>query len=200
MSGIVASPEKADAQYIIGATATVTVSQNTITPGEPVIITIQYLDEDGNPIPGAVIHFTIIAGPPGAAVGSRTVAKVTDADGIATANLRTAEGETGNVILQMSDDAGNILGTTVVRIVASQPTTPSQPGPSTGPSTSNGGPSTGPSGNIVPPNTGDAGLLGSTSIDPVGPASLVLFVVLLTLAMHIQSRPATEGEVGSADN
>lgn len=193
MSGVFTSPQKADAQYIVGPIIILSVSQNTTTPGGEVIVTAQYVDEDGNPIPGAIIHFTIVAGPPGAFVGSRTIAKTTDAHGMASATLHTVEGETGSVILQVTNDAGDVISTTVVRIVGPGAAAPSGPSPAQPIA-----PTGGVGGSIVPPNTGSAGLLDNR-VDPIGPAGLLLVAVMLTLAVHFQSRPAPEGEAGKAD-
>jgi hypothetical protein len=132
----------AAAQYPIptgNTTLTSEVVVASIFDSFPIICTV--LSVSGAPVPGAECTFTIELEPGGiegdAAVGSKTITKLTDANGVATTILRT--GSTPGQLI-VSATSGTKRSVTVITVGGAS-----------------GGPPAAPV--VIPPSTGDGGLV-----------------------------------------
>jgi hypothetical protein len=119
-------------------------SQTTAAPGESVLLTCTVLGPNGAPVANEPCTFTIVSQPGNdAAVGSTTVTKLTDAQGIATTNLYV--GSTPGVVVV--DITASGMSSSVLVVVDGAAPAPPQ-GPIDG----------GTGGGIQPPSTGSGGL------------------------------------------
>jgi hypothetical protein len=163
--------------------ASLSAAAPTVAVGGSTTLSTQILDQFGAPIVGVDVVFTI-ASEPGtdAALGSKTVTKVTDARGIATANLMV--GSTPGVIV-ITSTAGVTTTSTLVQVAsgsvaAPAPGAPVQPLP--------------PASIILPPNTGEAGWV--TSADEAG-APVLPFIVAGSLTVLLLLTAAARRRQGS---
>jgi len=119
--------------------ATITAGAVTAPVNGQVPLTCTLRDASGAPIANAECTFTIESQPGNdAAVGSTTITKITDANGVATTTLRT--GSTPGQIV-VSATSGNFRSVTVVTVTGATA----------------GGPPAAPI--VSPPSTGDGGLI-----------------------------------------
>jgi hypothetical protein len=137
-------PQTSNAQYPPPTGSVTALSSSTSAdPGEDVTLVCQLQDVQGQPIAGEDCTFTIESEPgDDAAVGSKVVTKITNAQGIATTNLYT--GSTPGVIV-VSMTAGEMVSTVVVEVLG-ETSPPAAPVEGT---------------TISPPSTGDGGLAGN---------------------------------------
>jgi hypothetical protein len=120
-----------------GGSVTLTSAAITATINGQVPLTCTLVDGAGAPIVDAPCTFTIESQPgTDAAVGSLTITKTTDANGVATTILRT--GTTPGQIV-VSATSGTFRSVTVVTVTGSAAAPPASP--------------------VVPPSTGDGGLI-----------------------------------------
>ena len=111
------------------------VDNATPSKGSSTNITSQALDLAGKPVPGGLITFSIVSEPGNdAAVGSKTISKVSDAFGLATISLYAGTTD-GVIVIEVL--AGELRSTVLVNV--------GTPPPLAAPV-------------VRPPSTGDAGL------------------------------------------
>ena len=116
----------------------------TTSPGDTTILSCSVVGPDGTPVPNVPCTFTITSqSGDDAAVGSLSVTKLTDSQGIATAELYV--GTTPGVIVVEAESGGSVSSV----LVMVEGETPSPP--------------QAPIGEIQPPATGSGGLLGQRS-------------------------------------
>lgn len=121
-----------------GGSVTLTSSAVSAAVGGQTLLTCTLRDGAGAPIVNAACTFTIESQPgTDAAVGSTTITKMTDANGVATTTLRT--GSTPGQIV-VSATSGTFRSVTVVAVGGSAAAPPAAPV-------------------VVPPSTGDGGLI-----------------------------------------
>lgn len=124
-----------------GGSVTLTTSAVSAPVGGQTILTCTLRDATGAPIVGAQCTFNIESEPGGpngdAAVGSKVITKITDANGVATTTLRTGS-TPGQVVV--SATSGSFRSVTVVTVGGSAAAPPAAPV-------------------VVPPSTGDGGLI-----------------------------------------
>lgn len=150
------------AQYVLGPVITVSVSQNTALPGEDVIITAQFLDEDGQPVANATLTFAIVSGPESASIGSRVTTKVADAQGVASATLNVGNEPNTTIVVSITSPDG-VESTTIITVLGAPDDDDKDKAP------------------ITPPATGDAGIAGQSGT-ATGLAAAVVLISAIGLA------------------
>lgn len=101
IGGVILS-EGAGAQSYPAPTGSLSVEAAATTPGGTTNVTATVLDNDGNPVEGATVTFTITSQPGSDAQwsnGKLEITATTNANGVATA-LLTAGSSTGNIIIE----------------------------------------------------------------------------------------------------
>ena len=141
--GLVAVAGGSYAQYPApGEGVTIEASDTTVDEGGTTILTCTAYEEDGSPAANAICTFTIVSEPDGSdsALGSKTVTKVTNAQGVATASLYV--GTVPGVLVIEAESDGAV--SSILISIEDDGTAPSPP--------------QAPIGNIQPPSTGSGGL------------------------------------------
>lgn len=131
------------AQYPPPAGSVEIQSSSTVTdPGDEVLLTCIVEDEDGSPLASVACTFTIVSEPgDDAAVGSKTVTKLTNSQGIATTTLFV--GSTPGLVIVEAEAEGLTSNVLVTVEGETQVASPPQA----------------PIGGITPPSTGSGGLV-----------------------------------------
>lgn len=145
--GFVAVTSVTHAQYPSpGAGVTLEASDTTVGVGGTTLLTCSVFDDDGDPAANSVCTFSIVSEPgTDAALGSKVVTKVTNAQGVATASLFV--GSTPGIIV-VEVDSGDAVSSILITVEGDGATTtiPSPPQSPIG-------------GTIIqPPSTGSGGL------------------------------------------
>ncbi len=183
----------AHAQYgPIGYYITCSSSSTTVAPQGVIAISCQLFTGNGVPVPGASLTFTITVGPESAYVGSRSVTRITDANGQAFVDLHVGDQPGATIVLTIVADGGIAATQSVVYTSGQQAVIPvtslrqyTSPGKLVAPTTG--------ASSIVPPNTGDAGLAsgsnaGSDSLAVMAAAILLASIFGFGIARKLQSR------------
>jgi hypothetical protein len=140
VAGLVVVVGVSHAQYPPpGGGITLETSETSTDTGGDTLLTCSVFEEDGPPVANVLCTFTIVSEPGNdAAVGSKTVSKLTNAQGIATTNLYV--GSTPGIIVIEAESRGDT--STVLVTVEGEASSPPQS----------------PVSNIQPPSTGSGGL------------------------------------------
>ena len=114
-------------------------SDTTTDPGDNVLLTCEVFEGDGSPVPNVGCTMTIVSQPGNtASVGSISVTKLTNSQGIATTNLFV--GTTPGIII-VEAEANGFVSSVIVAVEGESASPPQSP-----------------ISNIQPPSTGSGGL------------------------------------------